>query len=72
MKQANGLITECTEKELYELYIANRNMLGGISYDDYKARAVESNCMITEPFVEVECVIADTETAPVPSDEVEK
>ena len=43
MKYNNGLLVECTEKELYNMYMQNRKIVGCI-YDEYKTSAEQAGC----------------------------
>ena len=54
MKWENNLLKECTEKELYDLWISNKKMLNNITYDDYLESALQSGCKITDRFIIVE------------------
>ena len=57
MKYTNNVLSECTEKELYGIWLQTRAWLNDISYDDYLALAINSGVEVTERFV----VIYDNE-----------
>ena len=54
MKWKNNLLEECTEKELYELWLSNKKMLNNITFDQYVNSAIKSGCKITDRFIIVE------------------
>ena len=53
MKYNNGLLVECTEKELYNMYMQNRKIVG-CTYDEYKISAEQTGCKITNQFIIIE------------------
>ena len=53
MKYNNGLLVECTEKELYNTYIQNKKLLN-CTYDEYRNSAEQAGCKITNQFIVVE------------------
>jgi len=50
MKFENGLLKECTEKELYDLWIQNKTIVK-MDFDAYKQSAIQSGCRITNEFI---------------------